>query len=89
MKRTDFESVIRSATGCTRKQSSAAVSALIEALTSDVAAGNSATVIGVGTLKTVSKPERKSRNPKTGETITVPAKKVIVFKPGKAFKEKL
>jgi len=89
MTRTDFEAIIRSNTGCTRKEAARALDSIIEALTDGVANGDGVTVIGVGTLKAVVKPERKSRNPKTGETITVPEKKVAVFKPGKAFKEKL
>ncbi len=89
MTRTDFEAIIRETTGCTRKKAAEAVTNLAKALTDEVAAGKSATIIGVGTVKAVNKAARKSRNPKTGETITVPAKKVVVFKAGKAFKEKL
>jgi DNA-binding protein HU-beta len=32
----------------------------------------------------VDRPQREARNPRTGETITIPAKKVVKFKVGKA-----
>lgn len=41
-------------------------------------------VDGVGTFKVVNKAARVSKNPKTGETINVPAKKVVKFKPANA-----
>ncbi|MFA8342105.1 MAG: HU family DNA-binding protein [Rhodothermaceae bacterium] len=39
---------------------------------------------GVGKLTVVSRKKRKGRNPATGETITIPAKKVLKFKVAKA-----
>ena len=41
--------------------------------------------MGFGTFKIVDRAERKARNPRTGEEVTVPAKKTLVFKPSKAF----
>lgn len=42
---------------------------------------------GFGTFLTVQKEERKGRNPGTGEEITIPAQKVVKFKPGKVLKD--
>ena len=38
---------------------------------------------GFGTFKIVERKERKGKNPKTGEMITIPAKKKVKFVPGK------
>jgi len=43
--------------------------------------------MGFGTFETRERGERTSRNPRTGEPVSVPASKSPVFKPGKAFKE--
>ena len=40
-----------------------------------------------GAFEVVEKAERVGRNPKTGEEIVIPAKKVVKFKPSKEFKE--
>ena len=44
---------------------------------------------GWGKWEVVEKSERVGRNPKTGEEITIPAKKAIKFKVGKALEEKV
>lgn len=51
--------------------------------------GNSITLVGFGTFKIVDRAERKARNPRTGEEITIPAKKTLVFKPSKSFLDQL
>lgn len=42
---------------------------------------------GFGTFSTVQRKSRKGINPSTGKTMTIPAKTVAKFKPGKALKE--
>ncbi len=44
-------------------------------------------IIGFGTFEVRDRQERKGRNPQTGEEITIPARKVPVFRAGKTFKE--
>jgi len=41
---------------------------------------------GFGTFTVKERAERKGRNPRTGEVITIPARKVVHFKPSKALK---
>ena len=47
------------------------------------------TIPGFGTFSTKSRGERQGRNPATGETITIPAKKYVHFKPGKTLRERV
>lgn len=42
-----------------------------------------------GTLKVVDRAERTARNPRTGEDIAVPARKVVKFIPSKSLKERV
>ena len=44
---------------------------------------------GFGAFSTRQRDPRKGRNPRTGETVEVPAKRVPYFKPGKEIREKL
>ncbi len=50
-------------------------------------AKNTFTLPGIGKLVLVNRKERLGRNPKTGETITIPAKTVVKFRVAKACKE--
>lgn len=50
-------------------------------------AKNSFTIPGIGKLVLVERKERMARNPRTGEMVQVPAKKVVKFKVAKACKE--
>ena len=51
--------------------------------------GEKVTVPGFGTFSTKSRGERQGRNPATGATITIPAKKYVHFKPGKTLRERV
>ncbi|MDR1945679.1 MAG: HU family DNA-binding protein [Desulfovibrio sp.] len=51
--------------------------------------GGDITLPGLGKLCTVERAARTGRNPKTGASIQVPAKKTVKFKAGKELKEKL
>lgn len=62
------------------------VNALIETVTETLASGENIQLIGFGTFEVRQRSERKARNPKTGETMTIPAQKAPTFKPGKGLK---
>ena len=44
---------------------------------------------GFGSFTVKDRKERQGRNPRTGETITIPAKRDAAFKPGKELTEKI
>jgi len=76
--------------GITVKQADAALDSFIGSLTSALRkSGDEArlTMVGFGTFKKVRRKKREGRNPKTSETITIPARNAVVFKPGKTLKE--
>jgi DNA-binding protein HU-beta len=47
------------------------------------------TIPGFGTFATKHRGARQGRNPATGATITIPAKKYVHFKPGKTLRERV
>jgi DNA-binding protein HU-beta len=63
------------------------VNGMMDTIKNEVAAGNSVQLAGFGTFESRERAARTARNPQTGESMTVPAKKVPAFKPGKAFKD--
>ena len=56
-------------------------------LTETLAAGESITIPGFGTFEVRERAATTVRNPRTGETMEVAAKKVPAFRPGKGLKE--
>lgn len=63
-----------------------AVNTVFNEIAKSVAAGDEAHIDNFGTFKSVDKPERTGRNPRTGESITIAAHKDVVFKAAKALK---
>jgi DNA-binding protein HU-beta len=60
---------------------------LISTIQNALKAGQKVSVAGLGTFVVKEKKARVARNPKTGESVNVPAKKAPKFRPGKELKE--
>jgi DNA-binding protein HU-beta len=73
----------------TKKQAEAAVKAITEAVAEALKAGDKVQLVGFGTFEVKTRGERTGRNPKTGETIKVPASKHPAFSASKALKDQL
>ena len=76
-------------TGLTRRESGEAVNAIMLVITDSLARGEKVTLVGFGTFRVASRKARSGRNPQTGETIQIPAKKVPRFVAGKGLREKV
>ena len=63
------------------------MNAAIEAIADCLAAGDKVQLVGFGAFEVKCRAARIGRNPKTKESIQIPASKVPVFKPGKALKD--
>ena len=59
----------------------------MDAVTEAVKKGDKVQLVGFGSFELKCRDARKGRNPKTKETIDIPATRVPVFKAGKAFKD--
>lgn len=64
-----------------------ALDAVLSTIKDALASGDSVTFTGFGTFKISERSERKGRNPRSGEEITIPSCKVVKFTPGKTLKE--
>ncbi len=65
------------------------VNMVIDCIARAIAKGEDVKISGLGTFKVKTSAARKARNPKTGEEIQIPAKKVAKFIPAKELKTKL
>jgi len=64
-----------------------ALNALLDSVKMSLKKGQKVTLVGFGTFSVSKRKARKGRNPRTGETIKIPAAKVPKFTAGKAFKD--
>lgn len=71
----------------TKKMAQDAVETVFAAITQSMKKNESVTVVGFGTFKVNQRKARIGRNPQTGASINIPARKVPAFTPGKALKE--
>jgi integration host factor subunit beta len=70
-----------------RKESEAAVEAIFDAIISALQSNDKIEIRGFGSFRTRQRRGRTGRNPKTGEKVDVPAKKIPFFKPSKELKD--
>ena len=76
-------------TGLTRRTAREAVNTITSVITDALARGEKVTLVGFGTFKVMERKARTGRNPQTGQTIQIPAKKAPKFIPGKGLREKV
>lgn len=75
--------------GLSKEKSTLALDALIASLTKGLNAGKSIRLFGLGTFKVVLQQERDGRNPKTGASLKIPAKKVPKFSASQTLKKEI
>jgi integration host factor subunit beta len=81
-----IDAIHKKDTGLTKLQVAEVVDAMIEAITTALGQGDKVEIRGFGNFKVRQKGARKARNPRTGDVVEVPAKRVPHFKPGKELK---
>jgi integration host factor beta subunit len=84
-----IEKVSEKVEGLTRNQTEIVVDTVFESIKKALISGEKIEIRGFGNFRLKNRNPRKARNPKTGESVDVPGKKVLYFKVGKALKEAL
>ena len=87
MTKTQLVATLAEAMGSDNKTATAALDAIAEVVTKEVAAGGAVTLPGIGKVSCKARPERQVRNPATGETMTKPADKQVKVTIAKALKD--
>jgi integration host factor subunit beta len=71
----------------TRKDSEIIVETIFDSIVTSLRAGDKIEIRGFGSFRTRQRKPRVGRNPKTGDRVDVPAKKIPFFKPSKELKD--
>jgi DNA-binding protein HU-beta len=89
MNKQDLVNLVAEKADLSKKDSEAAVAAVIDGITDTLAKGGKVQLVGFGTFEVRHRQAREGRNPSTGETIKIAAQNVPAFKAGKALKEQV
>ena len=87
MTKADLVGKIADDAGITKAVAEKALNSFVAAVTDALAGGDKVTLVGFGTFDVAERTQREGRNPRTGETITIPASKVVRFKVGNKLKD--
>ncbi len=87
MNKTELIAAVAEKAELSKKDAEAAVSAAIDAITAALSQDEKVQLVGFGSFEVKARAERVGRNPKTKESIKIPASKTPVFKAGKALKD--
>ena len=87
MNKVELIAAVAEKAGLSKKDSDKAVAAVLESIVDALASGAKVQLVGFGTFEVRAREARTGRNPRTKETIQIPASKQPVFKAGKSFKD--
>jgi DNA-binding protein HU-beta len=82
MNKQELISVISGKSGLTKAEAKKGLDATIEAVSEALKTGDRVALVGFGSFSVTEREARTGRNPQSGAEITIPAKKVVRFKPG-------
>ena len=89
MNKAELISAVAAAADVSKKDAEAVVTAALETITGALKEGEKVQLVGFGSFEVKKRAARLGRNPKTKESIEIPATTVPVFKAGKALKDKI
>lgn len=87
MTKGDLIAAMADKAGISKAAAEKSLNAFLECVEEALVKEGKLTLTGFGTFEVSERAERKGRNPRTGEEITIPACKVVKFRPGKMLKE--
>lgn len=87
MKKVEFVESIATKAGLTKADAERAVNAFTATVEEALVKGDKVPLVGFGTFGVSERAAREGRNPQTGATVKIPARKAVSFKAGSALKE--
>ncbi len=89
MTKADLVEKVASEAEMTKKDAEQLVEIIFESIIGSLNKGEKIELRGFGSFRVRERNARQGRNPKTGEAVKIPAKRVAYFKPGKELKESI
>jgi integration host factor subunit alpha len=87
MTKADITEKIQTATGYNKKESVEFMEAVFSLIKSTLESGETLKISGFGSFIVKQKKDRRGRNPQTGESITIEARRILTFKPSAILKD--
>lgn len=87
MNKADIVAKVHEILGGTKVDAEKAVDGMVDSIVSTLKKGEEVSIAGLGIFATKMRASRTARNPRTGETLQVPAMRVPKFRAAKALKE--
>ncbi|OOG28700.1 DNA-binding protein HU [Thioalkalivibrio denitrificans] len=87
MNKSELIDAVAASSDLPKAQAARAVDAMIDVISRTLRGGDQVTIVGFGTFLVRARDARTGRNPRTGETINIPASKMPSFKAGKGLKD--
>ncbi len=87
MNKADIISAVHEVLGSTKADAERAVEKVFNSIEAALKDGDAVSVAGFGIFEAKLRAKREARNPRTGETVTVPAMRVPKFRAAKALKD--
>ena len=87
MNKTELINAVAEKAGLSKKAAEAAVNATLSAITEGLKSDEKVQLVGFGSFETKKRAARTGLNPRTGESVEIPASTVPAFKAGKALKD--
>lgn len=87
MNKADIVAKVQSTLDSTKADAERAVETIIDSIVKALKSGDEVSIAGLGIFATKARPAREGRNPRTGETIRIPATRTAKFRPAKALKD--
>lgn len=87
MNKSEIVAVVADELDVTRKDAERTVDKIFELITQALEDGDKVVISGFGSFEVRERAQREGKDPRTGETITIPAQKTPAFKAGKSLKD--
>lgn len=81
MNKSEFIAAVATKAGLSKADAQKAVNAFAEVVKETMEKGDRLPLVGFGTFSVTERKERQGKNPRTGQTIKIPARRVVHFKP--------
>ena len=80
MNKVELINAVAEKAGMTKVDARKAIDAMMDAVKGELKKGGKIALVGLGTIGVTERPARQGRNPRTGKSIKIAAKKVVKFK---------
>ncbi len=86
MNRKELVDAVADKAGLSKKDAESFLNGFIDTVKDELKSGGAVNLVGFGSFKVTDRKAREGRNPRTGGTVKIPARKVPAFKAGKDLK---